>query len=52
MRGAALLGRIGTPSVGVILTKVRLRDAGRGLKQELSRFNALSWSPVAQTTKG
>jgi capsular polysaccharide biosynthesis protein len=46
IRSAASLGRIGAPSVGVIMTQVRLRQAGRALKKEFTRFSSPSWSKV------
>ncbi|HWE53381.1 MAG TPA: hypothetical protein VG273_26545 [Bryobacteraceae bacterium] len=44
IRGANVLGRIGTPSVGVIMTQVRLGRAGGALKRDFKRFRALAWS--------
>jgi hypothetical protein len=32
--------------VGVIMTQVRLRQAGRALKKEFTRFSSPSWSKV------
>jgi len=46
IRSASTLGRIGAPSVGVIMTQVRLRQAGRALKKEFTRFSSPSWSKV------
>lgn len=46
IRSAGTLGRIGAPSVGVIMTQVRLRQAGRALKKEFTRFSSPSWSKV------
>ena len=46
IRSATALGRIGAPSVGVIMTQVRLRQAGRALKKEFTRFSSPSWSKV------
>jgi Mrp family chromosome partitioning ATPase len=40
--GAALLGRIGAPSIGVIMSEVRLRRAGSELKRDFRKFSALS----------
>jgi succinoglycan biosynthesis transport protein ExoP len=49
IRGANVLGRIGAPSVGVIMTQVRLGKAGGALKRDLKRFRALAWSAVPDT---
>lgn len=49
IRGANVLGRVGTPSVGVILSQVRFRDAGSAVKRDLKRFRALSWSAVPES---
>jgi polysaccharide biosynthesis transport protein len=46
IRSASALGRIGVPSVGVIMTQVRLQQAGRALKKEFTRFSSPSWSKV------
>jgi hypothetical protein len=46
IRSASTLGIIGAPSVGVIMTQVRLGRAGRALKKEFARFSSPSWSRV------
>jgi hypothetical protein len=51
IQGATLLGRIGAPSIGVIMSRVRLRHAGRGLKRDFKQFSTLSWSPATETSK-
>lgn len=43
-RSVGVLGRIGSPSVGVILSQVRLPQAGSSLKREFKRYCTLSWS--------
>jgi hypothetical protein len=47
---AALLGQIGTPSVGVIMSGVRLRLAGKALKRDFKEFSSLS--PSSETAGG
>jgi succinoglycan biosynthesis transport protein ExoP len=51
IQGTALLGQIGTPSVGVIMSGVRLRHAGKALKRDFKKFSSLSWTPVTDTTQ-
>jgi succinoglycan biosynthesis transport protein ExoP len=46
VQGTALLGQIGTPSIGVIMNRVRMRRAGGALKREFKHFSSLSWSAV------
>ena len=46
IQATALLGRIGTPSVGVIMSGVRLRYAGGALKRDFKNFSSLSWLTV------
>lgn len=48
-RNASVLARIGAPSVGVILSQVRLRQAGGSLKREFKRFRSLSWASVSDS---
>jgi len=52
IRCANVLGRVETRSVGVILSQVRLRDAGSALKRDFKRYRALSsWSGLAESTE-
>lgn len=51
IRGANVLGRIGTPSVGVIVTQVDLKNAGSALKRDFKRFSSLSLSAVTARRK-
>jgi cellulose biosynthesis protein BcsQ len=46
--GAALLGRIGAPSIGVIMSQVRLRNAGGALKRDFKQLSSLSWSTISE----
>jgi hypothetical protein len=52
VQGTALLGQIGTPSIGVIMSRVRLRRAGSALKREFKHFSSLSWSAVPDSSQG
>jgi uncharacterized protein involved in exopolysaccharide biosynthesis len=49
--GAALLGRIGAPSIGVIMSQVRLRYAGSALKRDFKQLSSLSWSTLPDGSK-
>jgi uncharacterized protein involved in exopolysaccharide biosynthesis len=42
IEGATLLGRIGAPSIGVIMNQVRLRRAGGALMRDFKQFSKLS----------
>jgi Mrp family chromosome partitioning ATPase len=46
IRSATVLGRVGAPCTGVILSQVQLKQAGRTLKQEFRRYTSLSWSKL------
>jgi uncharacterized protein involved in exopolysaccharide biosynthesis len=48
-RNASVLGRIGAPSVGVILSQVRLKQAGSSLRREFKRFRSLSWASATDS---
>jgi polysaccharide biosynthesis transport protein len=52
VQGTALLGQIGTPSIGVIMSRVRMRRAGSALKRDFKHFSSLSWSAVPDSTQG
>ena len=51
VRCANVLGRVGTRSVGVILTQMRLRDAGGAVKRDFRRYRALSWSTAPESSE-
>ena len=51
VQGTALLGQIGTPSIGVIMSRVRMRRAGGALKREFKHFSSLSWSAVPDSSQ-
>lgn len=42
IEGSSILRRIGAPSIGVVMSKVRINLAGRELKQEFKRFTRQS----------
>ena len=46
IQGTTLLGRVGTPSIGVILNRVRVHRAGGALKREFKHFSSLSLSAL------
>jgi receptor protein-tyrosine kinase len=48
--GTARLGRIGAPSVGVIMSQVSLRHAGSALKRDFKKFSSLSGSTPSNGT--
>ena len=51
VQGTTLLGQIGTPSIGVIMSRVRMRRAGSALKREFKHFSSLSWSSVPDSSQ-
>jgi Mrp family chromosome partitioning ATPase len=51
IRGANLLGRIGAPSVGVIMSQVRMSNAGSALNRDFKRFCSVYWSAVPDSSQ-
>jgi succinoglycan biosynthesis transport protein ExoP len=48
---AGLLRRIGAPGMGIVMSKVRLRDAGKDLKEDFKRFHSRSLTPTLTDVK-
>jgi uncharacterized protein involved in exopolysaccharide biosynthesis len=51
IRGANLLGRIGAPSVGVVMSQVRMSNAGGALNRDFKRFCSVYWSAVPDSSQ-